>query len=304
MKSERNKTIDFDVSEDEVYLSRAVRAQNYDGEINKIVLGDFFETIKKIKDSSVDLLIVDPPYDLAKNFHGEVFKKIGYEAYAEYTEKWINAVKPKLKSTASVYVCSDWRSSVSLGAVVEKNFILRNRITWQREKGRGASANWKNSMEDIFFATVGEEYIFNLEAVKLRKKVLAPYKENGKPKDWEETESGNFRNTCPSNFWDDVSVPYWSMAENTAHPTQKPEKLIAKLILASSKEGDLVLDPFAGSGTTAVVAKKLGRNFIGIEQNPRYCAWAEYRLERAETDKSIQGYKNGVFWARGAEPKN
>lgn len=304
MKSERNKTIDFDVSKDEVYLSRAVREQNYDGEINKIVLGDFFETIKKIKDFSVDLLIVDPPYDLAKNFHGEVFKKIGYEAYAEYTEKWISAVKPKLKSTASVYVCSDWRSSVSLGTVVEKNFILRNRITWQREKGRGASANWKNSMEDIFFATVGEEYTFNLDAVKLRKKVLAPYKENGKPKDWEKTENGNFRNTCPSNFWDDISVPYWSMAENTAHPTQKPEKLVAKLVLASSKEGDLVLDPFAGSGTTAVVAKKLGRNFIGIEQNPRYCAWAEYRLERAETDKSIQGYKNGVFWARGVEPKN
>ena len=304
MKSERNKTIDFDVSEDEVYLSRAVREQNYDGEINKIVLGDFFETIKKIKDFSVDLLIVDPPYDLAKNFHGEVFKKIGYEAYAEYTEKWINAVKPKLKSTASVYVCSDWRSSVSLGTVVEKSFILRNRITWQREKGRGAGANWKNSMEDIFFATVGEEYTFNLEAVKLRKKVLAPYKENGNPKDWEKTENGNFRNTCPSNFWDDISVPYWSMAENTAHPTQKPEKLVAKLVLASSNEGDLVLDPFAGSGTTAVVAKKLGRNYIGIEQNPRYCAWAEYRLERAETDKSIQGYKNGVFWARGAEPKN
>lgn len=304
MKSERNKTIDFDVSEDEVYLSRAVREQNYDGEINKIVLGDFFETIKKIKDSSVDLLIVDPPYDLAKNFHGEVFKKIGYEAYAEYTEKWINAVKPKLKSTASVYVCSDWRSSVSLGTVVEKSFILRNRITWQREKGRGAGANWKNSMEDIFFATVGEEYTFNLEAVKLRKKVLAPYKENGNPKDWEKTENGNFRNTCPSNFWDDISVPYWSMAENTAHPTQKPEKLVAKLVLASSKEGDLVLDPFAGSGTTAVVAKKLGRNYIGIEQNPRYCAWAEYRLERADEDKSIQGYKNGVFWARGAEPKN
>lgn len=304
MKSERNKTIDFDVSEDEVYLSRAVREQNYDGEINKIVLGDFFVTIKKIKDSSVDLLIVDPPYDLAKNFHGEVFKKIGYEAYAEYTEKWINAVKPKLKSTASVYVCSDWRSSVSLGAVVEKSFFLRNRITWQREKGRGAGANWKNSMEDIFFATVGEEYTFNLEAVKLRKKVLAPYKENGNPKDWEKTENGNFRNTCPSNFWDDISVPYWSMAENTAHPTQKPEKLVAKLVLASSNEGDLVLDPFAGSGTTAVVAKKLGRNYIGIEQNPRYCAWAEYRLERADEDKSIQGYKNGVFWARGAEPKN
>ena len=263
---------------------------------------DFFDAINKVKDNSVDLLIVDPPYDLTKNFHGGVFKKIGDKAYAEYTEKWIAVVRSKLKETASIYICSDWRSSVSLGTVAENNFILRNRITWQREKGRGAKANWKNSMEDIFFATVSNEYTFNLDAVKVRKKVLAPYKENGKPKDWERTEKGNFRNTCPSNFWDDISVPYWSMPENTAHPTQKPEKLIAKLILASSDKDDLVLDPFAGSGTTAVVAKKLGRNYIGIEKNPLYCAWAEYRLDKAENDKSIQGYKNGVFWERNSEP--
>ena len=69
------------------------------------------------------------------------------------------------------------------------------------------------------------------------------YKVDGKPKDWEETESGNFRNTYPSNFWDDISIPYWSMPENTAHPTQKPEKLLAKLILASSNPGDIVFDP-------------------------------------------------------------
>ena len=303
MKSERNKTIDFDLSEGEKYLKKATPESLYDGGLNQVVCGDFFEAIKKVQDESVDLLIVDPPYDLNKNFHGEVFKRLGDEAYAEYTEKWIRAVKPKLKSTASVYVCSDWRSSVSLGTVIENNFILRNRITWAREKGRGARANGKNSMEDVFFATVGNDYTFNLKDVMVRKKVVAPYRENGKPKDWEETEQGNFRNTCPSNFWDDIPVPYWSMAENTAHPTQKPEKLIAKLILASSDKGDVVLDPFAGSGTTAVVAKKLGRNYIAFEQNPRYCAWAEYRLELAEENCGIQGYKNGVFWARGCEPK-
>ena len=88
------------------------------------------------------------------------------------------------------------------------------------------------------------------------------------------------------------------MPENTAHPTQKPEKLIAKLILASTDIGDLVLDPFSGSGTTAVVAKKLKRNYIGFEQNPLYCAWAEYRIEQAETDKTIQGYENGIFTKR------
>ena len=158
-------------------------------------------------------------------------------------------------------------------------------------------------MEDIFFATVGGEYCFNLDAVKQRRKVLAPYKENGKPKDWEEVDGLKFRDTCPSNFWDDISVPYWSMAENTAHPTQKPEKLIAKLILASSNKWDLVLDPFAGSGTTAVVAKKLERHYIAIDRNPQFCAWAEYRLEKAEEDKTIQGFRDGVFWDRNANIK-
>ena len=88
------------------------------------------------------------------------------------------------------------------------------------------------------------------------------------------------------------------MPENTAHPTQKPEKLMAKLILASSRPGDVVLDPFAGAGTTAVTAKKLNRVYVGIEQNELYCAWAQKRLELAEEDNSIQGYADGVFWER------
>ena len=133
--------------------------------------------------------------------------------------------------------------------------------------------------------------------------MLAPYKENGKPKDWEQTENGNYRNTCPSNFWDDIAVPYWSMPENTAHPTQKPEKLIAKLILASSNVGDLVLDPFAGSGTTGVVAKKLKRNYINIEQNPLYCAWGEKRLQMADVDIAVQGYDGKVFYERNSRPE-
>ena len=88
------------------------------------------------------------------------------------------------------------------------------------------------------------------------------------------------------------------MKENTAHPTQKPEKLLAKLILASSDPGDVVLDPFLGSGSSSVTAKKLGRHYIGIEQNEQYCIWAEKRLEMAEHDSSIQGYADGVFWER------
>lgn len=88
------------------------------------------------------------------------------------------------------------------------------------------------------------------------------------------------------------------MPENTAHPTQKPEKLIAKLILASSNEGDLILDPFMGSGTTSVVCKKLNRRYIGIEQNELYVSWAEKRLLDAEENKEIQGMKDGIFYER------
>lgn len=301
MKSLRNKTIDFPLEQAGQYLERAVKLDSVN-EIpyNSTVIGDTFDALKKLPERSVDLLIVDPPYNLDKDFHGNGFKKQREEKYAEYTESWILAVKGKLKDTASVYVCCDWKSALVIGPIVAKHFNLKNRITWQREKGRGAKANWKNSMEDIFYATVSDDYTFNLDAVKIKKRVIAPYKENGKPKDWEQTEDGKFRNTCPSNFWDDIAVPYWSMAENTAHPTQKPEKLIAKLILASSNAGDLVLDPFAGSGTTGVVAKKLGRRFIDIEQNPLYCAWAEKRLLDAETDKTIQGYENGVFLERNS----
>lgn len=144
------------------------------------------------------------------------------------------------------------------------------------KKGRGAFKNWKNGLEDIWFATKSNNYTFNLDLIKIRKKVIAPYKENGKPKDWIDLkEKGKFRDTCPSNFWDDISIPFWSMPENTAHPTQKPEKLIAKLILASSNSNGIVFDPFLGSGTTFVVAKKLNRHYLGIELNELYCTWAE-----------------------------
>lgn len=303
MKSIRNKTIDFSIEQGEKYLARCIKPKKIDQiKENSTVNGDALIALTKIQNNSIDLLVVDPPYNMNKTFHGKKFKKTGMEEYEEYTRNWLNAVMPKLKPTASVYVCCDWESSIVIGKVLCEYFTVRNRITWQREKGRGAKANWKNSMEDIFFATVSDDYVFNLNAVKQRKKVLAPYKQDGAPKDWEQTDNGKYRNTCPSNFWDDISVPYWSMAENTAHPTQKPEKLIAKLILASTNVGDLVLDPFAGSLTTSVVAKKLGRKYIGIEQNPLYCAWGEYRLEQAEKDKTIQGYEDGVFYERNSRP--
>jgi site-specific DNA-methyltransferase (adenine-specific) len=206
-----------------------------------------------------------------------------------------------MKTTGSIYICSDWQSSAAVYEVTRQYFQVRNRITWEREKGRGAISNWKNCSEDIWFGTVSNEYVFNVDAVKLKRRVLAPYRDGeGNAKDWTETHEGQFRLTHPSNLWTDLTVPFWSMTENTEHPCQKPEKLVAKLVLASSRSGDFVFDPFLGSGTTSVVAKKLGRRFAGIELDEKYCCLAEYRLLRAETEVGIQGYRDGVFWERNS----
>lgn len=305
-KAQRNKTIDFSLEEGRKYLDSCLSSADIsvcenltiDKIRNQILIGDTFQILPKLPKAFVDLLIVDPPYNLTKDYHGNAFNAKKEEEYRKYTEQWVQAVLPLLKPEATIYVCCDWKSSMIIGDVLQKTFQIRNRITWQREKGRGAKTNWKNGMEDIWYATMSGQFTFNLDAVKQRRRVIAPYRQNGEPKDWTETEDGKYRDTCPSNFWDDISIPYWSMPENTAHPTQKPEKLIAKLILASSNPGDLVLDPFAGAGTTAVTAKKLGRNYVGMEQNELYCAWASKRLELADEAPEIQGYSDGVFWER------
>ena len=303
-KADRNKTIDISVENGEVYLNRCIKVEDRVSLfeiLDKTILGDSFEVIDYLPDKFVDLLIVDPPYNLDKSFNGTKFRKMSDDLYAEYTERWVRKIRRLLKDSASIYVCCDWRTSPAIFNVLKKYFLIQNRITWQREKGRGALCNWKNGMEDIWFATNSKDYVFNVESVKIRRKVIAPYKVNGKPKDWEETADGNFRNTYPSNFWDDISIPYWSMAENTAHPTQKAEKLLAKLILASSNKGDVIFDPFLGSGSTSVTAKKLGRHYVGIEQESQYCVWAEKRLEMADDDTFIQGYADGVFWERNTQ---
>ena len=272
-----------------------------DSILDKTIKADLLEALPLLPDAFADLIIIDPPYNLTKNFSGKVFNSRSEKAYDEYLATWFPLVCKKLKSTGSLYICGDWKCTSSLQRAVEKELTILNRITWQREKGRGASANWKNSMEDIWFGVKNpRDYYFDVAAVKQKRRVIAPYKENGKPKDWEEGSEGNFRLTYPSNFWDDISVPFWSMPENTDHPTQKPEKLYAKLILASSKPGDIVFDPFLGSGTASVVAKKLGRHFLGVELSEEYCLFAQKRLLRAEKDKSIQGYRDGVFWERNS----
>jgi len=262
---------------------------------------DLFALLDWLPESSVDLLFADPPYNLSKTFNGRPFTSLSLADYENWLETWLLPLKRILKPTASLYLCGDWHSAAAIQRVLERHFILRNRITWEREKGRGAQTNWKNCAEDIWFATQSDEYTFNLEAVKLKRRVMAPYTHpNGQPKDWQENKDGRFRLTHPANLWTDITIPFWSMPENTDHPTQKPEKLLAKVILASSNPGDVVFDPFLGSGTTSVVARKLGRHFVGVEIDETYACLAEKRLALAVADTRIQGYADGVFWERNS----
>ncbi len=267
---------------------------------NQIIHQDFFDAAKYLPEAFADLLILDPPYNLSKDYNGGKFVEKSGQEYAEWFEQIAAAARRALKPDATLYVCADWKTSMIIAPVLEKYFRIRNRITWEREKGRGAKTNWKNNIEDIWFCTAGGDYYFNVEAVKLKRKVIAPYRKNGAPKDWREEAGGNYRRTHPSNIWTDISIPFWSMPENTNHPTQKPEKLLAKLILASSRPGDLVFDPFAGSGTTAATAKKLRRRFVCVEINREYCCWGVKRLSQAEPGGAIQGYADGVFWERNS----
>lgn len=302
MRAKRNRTInlsDHERIELRKRLSTLRQASSIEDVVDKTFNQDLFEVIDLLPTHFADLIIIDPPYNLSKDFAGFKFKATDDNSYLQYVRSWLPKVLQLLKPNGSVYVCCDWRSTSAIYQVLSECVIVKNRITWQREKGRGAKTNWKNSMEDIWFGVLKEkDYFFDVESVMQKRKVVAPYKVDGKPKDWEETEDGNFRITYPSNFWDDISVPYWSMPENTDHPTQKPEKLIAKLILASCPKGGIVLDPFLGSGTTSVVAKKLGRHYCGIEINEEYALLAEKRLYMANNDKNIQGYCDGVFWER------
>ncbi|WP_088893921.1 DNA-methyltransferase [Leptolyngbya ohadii] len=264
-----------------------------------IIHGDSLQIAPLLPQNSVDLLILDPPYNLSKEFDGYRFSRQTIDEYSAWLDRVIVTLKPLLKETATIYICGDWLTSISIFTIASTHFTVRNRITWEREKGRGAKSNWKNASEDIWFCTMSDRYTFNVDAVKLRRKVVAPYRnEQGLPKDWTTTQNGNYRDTHPSNLWTDITIPFWSMPENTDHPTQKSEKLIAKLILASSNPGDRVLDPFLGSGTTTAVCQKLDRMGLGIELSEEYCLLAAKRLELAAQDKTIQGWADGVFWER------
>lgn len=309
-RAPRNRTISLSRAE---YKSLVEKLLSFDKPVSvaqitdSTICQDLFELLPLLPSSAFDLIFADPPYNLTKDFSKVKFRQTDLDSYEGWLESWLPEMKRLLKPDGSIYICGDWRSSSAIERVLLKYFRIRNRITWEREKGRGAKNNWKNNSEDIWYATASDEFTFNTEHVKVKRRVIAPYTDiEGQPKDWDVTKEGNYRITFPSNIWTDLTVPFWSMPENTDHPTQKPEKLLAKIILASSNPGDIVFDPFLGSGTTSVVAMKLGRRYVGVEINSEYCCMAEKRLLMARENPSIQGYTDDVFWERNtlAQQKN
>ena len=299
-RAPRNRTLSIEDGERKRLEKQLLATPERGGVVAEgIVLGDCLKLASKLPSNCVKLLFLDPPYNLTKTFNRATFSRRSVSEYTKWLDEVVRSLKHCLTDDATIYICGDWFSSPSIFEVASEHFIVRNRITWEREKGRGALTNWKNSSEDIWFCTVSDDYQFHVDKVKLRRRVIAPYRNgDGTPKDWSETEAGSFRDTHPSNLWTDITIPFWSMPENTDHPTQKSEKLLAKLLLASTSEGDMVLDPFAGSGTTCVVAKKLGRRSCGIEIDADYACLGVKRLDLAEGDDAIQGYSDGVFWER------
>lgn len=301
-RAPRNRTINLTKTDFATYkkrLFKLIEPTDLNSILNRTINQDIFTSLEYLPDNFVDLLFVDPPYNLNKQFNLTSFKAMESEKYEQWLDSWLSRTVRLLKPTASIYICGDWKSSGAIFNAARKYFIIQNRITFEREKGRGAKSNWKNCSEDIWFCTMSNEYTFNINAVKVKRKVLAPYKDSsGRPKDWDDNPDGKYRTTHPSNIWTDITIPFWSMPENTDHPTQKPEKLLAKIILASSNESDIVFDPFLGSGTTSVVARKLNRNYVGIELDRDYAILTEKRLALAEKDTTIQGFTDGHFWER------
>lgn len=234
---------------------------------------DCFLRLPKIKSNSVDLIIVDPPYGI--KYQEEEWDDI--KDFINYSEIWIKECFRILKDTGSFYSFMGWTNAAKFKLLIDRFGIIRNWITWIRHKGRGSTKNYNSVAEFILYYTKTDKYIFN--SYKLLKKHVIPYMKDGKPRGWFTDQNGiKCRWTGLSNAWN-YTAPWWSMHEYTGHPTQKPEMLIERIILASSNEGDLVLDPFMGSGTTGAVCKKLDRQFIGIEKSKVYFNICTKRIE-------------------------
>jgi site-specific DNA-methyltransferase (adenine-specific) len=247
--------------------------------IDKIFNEDALLGLSRIPDGSIDLILTDPPYGLGKDYGNDSDKQASSE-YLAWTERWIDAVLPKLKATGSLYIFLTWRYSPEIFVMLKQRMTMLNEIIWDRRvPSMGGSTRSFTSVHDtIGFFAKAKGYYFDLDSVRI------PYDA--------ETKKARSRSIFVGAKWLELGYnpkDLWSVSrlhkedpERVDHPTQKPLEIIERMVLASCPPGGVILDPFMGSGTTAIAAKRCGRNFVGFELNPEYCQIIDSRLASPE----------------------
>ncbi len=253
--------------------------------INEIHEMDCFEFLEQVNDQSIDLAVIDPPYNL-KKADWDAFSSDA--AFFEFTYRWIDALLPKLKYTGSVYIFNTpYNSAFIFQHLLKRGMIFQNWITWDKRDGlSGAKRRYSNGQETVLFFTKSEEHIFNHNDIRLpyesteriahaaKKGIL----KNGKR--WFPNPGGKL---C-GEVWHIVSERHKQKkngkVQTMEHVTPKPLEMIERIVKASSNPGDLILDCFVGSGTTAIAAKRLARNFICADGDKDYVKKASVRLSK------------------------
>jgi len=253
----------------------------------EIRLGDSIEWLKSLDTASVDLVFADPPYNI-KKAEWDTFES--QQEYVAWSLLWIEQAARVLKPSGTLYVCGFSEILADLRLPASRFFRGCRWIVWHYKNKANMGDGWGRSHESLLHFRKGREFTFNTDHVRI------PYGEHTlKYPSHPQAETSQYGNgTNKDHVWhphplgakpkDVLEIPTTcnGMHEKTPHPTQKPEELLRKIILASSKEGDLVIDPFLGSGTAAVVAEQLKRRWKGCDLSPEYCQWAANRIESVE----------------------
>ncbi|MGL5906955.1 MAG: adenine-specific DNA-methyltransferase [Shewanella sp.] len=248
----------------------------FDSKDHKIIHGDVLTSIKNIDDESIDLIFADPPYNIGKDFDG-LKENWSENTFLTWCYEWLEECHRVLKSNGTFYLMNSTENMPFLDLWCRQKFIVKSRIIWAYDSSGVQAKTYFGSMyEPILMLTKSEKnYTFNhndimVEAKTGAKRQLIDYRKN--PPQPYNTKK------VPGNVWEFPRVRF-KMDEYENHPTQKPEALLERIIMASSNVGDVVLDPFSGSFTTGATAKRLGRKSIGIEINEDYVKMGIRRLD-------------------------
>ena len=232
----------------------------------QIILGDAIVQMNQVTSESIDLIVADPPYNLGKDY-GNNHDVKGFDEYLSFSRAWLREAHRVLKPDGTIYVFMGFRFISYLSDILDRELgmFFNSWIVWHYTQGMGKTKGFSPRHDDILMFTKGENFVFNLDEVRVPQKFYR--------------ERNNMRGANPGDVWEFSHVHYCN-ENRQAHPTQKPEGLIERMVLASSHEGGTVLDPFSGSGTTLRVCQQLFRSGIGVELNPKYVELTKRRLEK------------------------